>query len=66
MPLHEGGRPMKPEFEGYAKVQVAIDSGGLGHAGEAAGRAHCGARRCVQEGYALPGSGRRPHPQLGG
>eukprot|EP00969_Alexandrium_andersonii_P268046 11844604-Alexandrium_andersonii.AAC.1 len=27
MPLREGGRPLKPEFEGYTKVQVAIDSG---------------------------------------
>eukprot|EP00969_Alexandrium_andersonii_P302731 13382000-Alexandrium_andersonii.AAC.1 len=27
MPLREGSRPLKPEFEGYAKVQVAIDSG---------------------------------------
>eukprot|EP00969_Alexandrium_andersonii_P358277 15450646-Alexandrium_andersonii.AAC.1 len=27
MPLRESGRPLKPEFEGYTKVQVAIDSG---------------------------------------
>eukprot|EP00969_Alexandrium_andersonii_P004996 217052-Alexandrium_andersonii.AAC.1 len=27
MPLREGGRPLKPEFEGYTKAQVAIDSG---------------------------------------
>eukprot|EP00969_Alexandrium_andersonii_P224103 9897368-Alexandrium_andersonii.AAC.1 len=27
MPLRESGRPQRPEFEGYAKVQVAIDSG---------------------------------------
>eukprot|EP00969_Alexandrium_andersonii_P359495 15453337-Alexandrium_andersonii.AAC.1 len=27
MPLRKGTRPMKPEFEGYAKAQVAIDSG---------------------------------------
>eukprot|EP00969_Alexandrium_andersonii_P185699 8205509-Alexandrium_andersonii.AAC.1 len=27
MPLREGTRPVKPEFEGCSKVQVAIDSG---------------------------------------
>eukprot|EP00969_Alexandrium_andersonii_P366738 15469154-Alexandrium_andersonii.AAC.1 len=27
MPLRESGRQLRPEFEGYAKVQVAFDSG---------------------------------------
>eukprot|EP00974_Lingulodinium_polyedra_P056781 5462635-Lingulodinium_polyedra.AAC.1 len=27
MPLRESGRSLKPEFEGYTKIQVAIDSG---------------------------------------
>eukprot|EP00969_Alexandrium_andersonii_P372808 15482604-Alexandrium_andersonii.AAC.1 len=25
--LRESGRPLKPEFEGYTKVRVAIDAG---------------------------------------
>eukprot|EP00969_Alexandrium_andersonii_P164007 7248582-Alexandrium_andersonii.AAC.1 len=27
MPPRESGRPLKPEFEGYTKVQLASDSG---------------------------------------
>eukprot|EP00969_Alexandrium_andersonii_P330611 14612173-Alexandrium_andersonii.AAC.1 len=27
LPLQEGGRALKPEYTGYAKVQLAIDSG---------------------------------------
>eukprot|EP00969_Alexandrium_andersonii_P307711 13602259-Alexandrium_andersonii.AAC.1 len=29
MPLREGARPMKPEFAGCTKVQVAIDTGAV-------------------------------------
>eukprot|EP00969_Alexandrium_andersonii_P154490 6828553-Alexandrium_andersonii.AAC.1 len=32
MPLHEGSRPMKPEFEEHAEIQVATHSGAVASA----------------------------------
>eukprot|EP00969_Alexandrium_andersonii_P115059 5087912-Alexandrium_andersonii.AAC.1 len=58
MPLRESGRPLGPEFEGYTKVQVAIDS--VAAASVMPERLLAG--HTVMPGE-LPGGGRRPDPQ---
>eukprot|EP00969_Alexandrium_andersonii_P219376 9688945-Alexandrium_andersonii.AAC.1 len=61
MPLRESGRPLKLGRQGA--VGHRLRRSGLGDAREAVGRARRCARRSVQEGRALLGGGRRPHPQ---
>eukprot|EP00969_Alexandrium_andersonii_P225862 9974336-Alexandrium_andersonii.AAC.1 len=58
---------MRPEYDGYVKVQLAIGSGAaaFGHAGEIDGRPRGCPRGGRAEGNALPCCGRRPGPQPG-